>query len=157
MASDGFHDDCYFFFLCKRHPNTLPHFQDHFGLTLEPTTFEVMDSEQQETLLSTSDLAELTSWLDASPDSHFDLYLRDSRAQSFMFCHRPEDHYVLGIPYDLLNEAELLSVLRRFSAILGWGWHDDAPFDRIEKMRGAANTAHSIFRRYRKGKLVPAN
>ena len=74
-----------------------------------------------------------------------------------MFCHRPEDHYVLGIPYDLLNDAELLSVLRRFSAILGWGWHDDAPFDRIEKMRGAANTAHSIFRRYRKGKLVPAN
>ena len=157
MASGGFHDDSYFFFLCKRHPNTLPHFQDHFGLTLEPTTFEVMDSAQQETLLSTSDLAELTSWLDASPDSHFDLYLRDSRAQSFMFCHRPEDHHVLGIPYELLNDAELLGVLKRFGALLGCGWYDDAPPDQISEMRLAANAAHSIFRRHRTGQLVHAD
>ena len=149
--------DGYFFFLCKRHPNTLPHFEDRFGLTVQPTTFEVADDAQQEILFSTSDLAELTSFLDASPDSHFDLYLRDSRAQSFMFCHRPENHHVLGIPYELLNDAELLFILKRFGALLGWGFHDAPPFDQINEMRQAANAAHSIFRRYRKGQLIPAD
>ena len=157
MAPESFYHGCYFFFLCKRHPNTLPHFQDKFGLTTTSETFEVMDNAQQEILFSTSDLAELTSWLDASPDSIFNLYLQDSRAQSFMFCHRPEDHHVLGIPYELLNDAELLGVLKRFGALLGCGWYDGAPPDQISEMRQGANAAHSIFRRYRKGQLVPAD
>jgi hypothetical protein len=157
MTSDGYFDDCYFFFLCKRHPNNLPHFEDRFGLTITSATFEVMDDAQQEILFSTSDLTELTSWLDASPDSIFNLYLQDSRAQSFMFCHRPEDHHVLGIPYELLNDAELLGVLKRFGALLGCGWYDDAPPDQISEMRLAANAAHSIFRRHRTGQLVHAD
>lgn len=157
MQADGFHDDGYFFFLCKRHRNTLPHFEDRFGLTIQATTFEVMDDEHEKTLFSTSDLSELTSWLDASPDSRFELYLQDSRAQRFMFCHRPGNHHVVGIPYDFLNEAELLQLLKRFGAILGWGWHDDAPFDDLRDMRRAANAAHSVFRRYRKGQLIPAD
>ena len=156
MSSGEFHD-CYFFFLCKRHPNTRFHFEDHFGLTPIPSNFEVMDEAQQDILFSTSDPDELASWLDASPESHFNLYYQDSRAQSFMFCHRPEDHHVLGIPYDFLNDAELLRVLRRFAAILGWGSPDMPPDDSINEMRSAANAAHSIFRRYRRGQLIPAD
>ena len=157
MAPVGFYDSCYFFILCKRHPNNLPHFEDHFSLTIAPTTFDVMDDAQQEIQFSTSELTELTSFLDASPDSHFNLYLRDSRAQSFMFCHRPEDHHVLGIPYEFLNDAELLFTAKRFGAILGWGWPDGPPPDQIEAIRRVANATHSVFRRYRKGNLIPAN
>lgn len=150
--------DGYFFFACKRHPNAIFTFEDRFGLHHNPADlYEVMDDAQQEILFSTSDLGELTSWLDASPESRFDLYLQDSRAQSFMFCHRPGDHHVLGIPYDLLNECELLLAVKRFGAILGWGWHDDAPFDDIHEMRNAANAKHSVFRRYRKGQMIPAD
>ncbi|MBA4490813.1 hypothetical protein [Paracoccus sp. S1E-3] len=157
MSAGGSHDGCYFFFLRKRHSNNLPHFEDRFGLTITPTTFEVMDDAHQEILFSNSHLAELTSFLDASPDSHFNLYLQDSRAQSFLFCHRPEDHHVLGIPYELLNDAKLLSAAKRLGAILGWGFHDAPPFDQIGEMRHTANAAHSIFRRYRKGQLIAAD
>ncbi|NHF73122.1 hypothetical protein [Paracoccus xiamenensis] len=154
--TEGFRD-CWFFFACKRHPNTLFHFQDRFGLTVPPAHFEVMDSACEKILFSTSDLAELTPWLDANPESYFNLYLQDSQSQSFMFCHRPGNHHVLGIPYELLNEDELLFVLKRFGAIYGWGWHDDTPPDTIDEMRLSANAPHSILRRYRKGRLVPAN
>ena len=157
MAGEGYFDGCYFFFLCKRHPNNFPHFQDRFSLTITPTTFEIMDDAQQQILFSTSDFRELTSVLDANPDSHFNLYLQDSRAQSFMFCHRPEDHHVLGIPYESLNDADLLFALKRFGAILGWGFHDAPPFDQIAEMRQATDAAHSIFRRDRRGQLIPAN
>ena len=74
-----------------------------------------------------------------------------------MFCHRPEDHHVFGIPYEFLNDAELLFVLQRFGAILGWGFHDAPPFDQINEMRDAANAARSIFRRYRRGQLIAAD
>lgn len=157
MEPDGFYDGCYFFFLCKRHPNNLPHFEDHFHLTLLPATFEVMDDAQQQVLLSTSDPAELTSWLDAHPDSSFDLYLQDSRSQSFMFCHRPGNHHILGIPYEMLNDEKLLFVLKRFAAILGFGCHDAPPPETIEERRQFARAAHSVFRRYHKGQLIPAD
>ena len=75
MAGADDYDGCYFFFLCKRHPNALPHFEDHFGLAITPMTFEVMDDAQQDILFSTSDPEELTSLLDVSPESHFNLYL----------------------------------------------------------------------------------
>lgn len=157
MGSAAFYEDCYFFFLCKRHPNNLPHLQDRFGLTIVPANFEVMDDAKQQILLSTSDVEELTSWLDASPDSCFDLYLQDSRSQSFMFCHRPGNHHVLGIPYEMLNDDMLLFVLKRFAAILGSGFHDAPPPDTVGELRHFASATHSIFRRYHRGHLIPAN
>ena len=153
MAAASYFDDCYFFMLCRRHPNTLARFQDHFGLSHLPFIHEMMDAAGA-TMFSTSDLAELTSLLDASPDSQFDLYLQDSRAQSFMFCHRPGNHYVLGIPYEFLNERELLATFKHFGAILGWGGHDDAPFTQIEDMRQAAKATQSAFLRFHQGQLL---
>lgn len=74
-----------------------------------------------------------------------------------MFCHRPGHHHVVAIPYDSLNEGELLTVLSRFGAIPGWGWQDAPPLNDLIEMRQATNAAHSVFRRYRHGQMIPAD
>lgn len=151
-------ENCYFFFACKRHPNTLFDFEDRFGLRHNPADiYEVMDAAREKVIFASDDRQALLDWLDARPDSSFDLYLQDGAGRSFMFSHRPDNLHVLGIPYDLMSEDQLEIVLKRMGAIFGYGWHDDTPLDSLAEIREAAYATNSVFRRYRQGKLIPAD
>ncbi len=157
--SEDFYANAYFFFVCKRRSDTFLRFCERFNLMLSPSfeSFDVLNYDTGEIVHSESTLDGIIDYLDQSAESRFDFYLESRDGNSFMFCYRPDNLHVMGIPYCYLDPEKLVATLVSFSVIYGWGWQDDAPPENFIEMKNTANNARLPFMRYSEGKLMEPN
>lgn len=157
MIRNPFQDDadaeCDFMFLCPRAPDLFARFEARFGLSANQTEHEIYDAERDMVLFEAASLAELFGWLAEHPDFPYSLYLSDPEGRPFMFAQLP-GHHICTIPYTLLANADLLSLLQEFNAICGWGSVNIPPPDTMADVT-AEMANPSYFKRYKDGKLIP--
>lgn len=154
--SDPFFDGAVFYFAAERREGAFQRFRDRFGLEPSPhVPFEIIDQATGKLVNQENDLADMIAYLDSHPARCFDFYLADQAGASFTFSYRPQGYHVMSIPYVLLDEAALLTLLRDFDAIYGWGAGEDAPPpDNLAVIRAAVKSVESPFLRYRDGKRM---